>query len=290
MPPVEVALDARASLGESPRWDEQNQLLYWVDIIEKHLHCFNPATGENKTRPFDQSLGCVSLRQKGGFIIGMRHGIYTLDHFDAPLQLLCSPEEGITTNRFNDGRCDAQGRYLVGSIYEPKGQPLGHIYSITPQGQFTRAIPTGLATSNGIAFSPCNTRLYYADTPSHAIQVCDYNPTTGETRNHRLFHQFPLGQGRPDGAAVDAEGHYWSALYEGGRVVRLNPEGEIVQEIPLPARCPTMLAFGDADLKTLYITSVRARPEEELAEYPYSGALFKVRVDVAGLVENRFGG
>jgi sugar lactone lactonase YvrE len=87
---------------------------------------------------------------------------------------------------------------------------------------------------------------------------------------------------------VDSEGFYWTALYEGGRIVRLNPLGEIVQEINLPARCPTMPAFGDADLKTLYITSVSSRPETELAEYPHSGAIFKVRVDVAGRVEYRF--
>ncbi len=289
MSTVEVAFAANASLGESPRWDPQHQRLYWADIIQQQLHCFNPATGENTTRQFDQSIGCVSLRREGGFILGMRHGIYTLDHFDGELQLLSSPEAGVESNRFNDGRCDAAGRYFVGSIYEPKGQPLAHIYRIDSQGQFARCVE-GLATSNGIAFSPDNSRFYYADTPSHAIQVCDYNLATGEVSNSRLFHQFPLGHGRPDGAAVDAEGCYWTALYEGGRVVRLSPEGQILQEIAVPARCPTMAAFGDADLKTLYITTVRARPDEELAQYPLSGAIFKVRVDVPGLPEHRFAG
>ena len=95
---------------------------------------------------------------------------------------------------------------------------------------------------------------------------------------------------RPDGAAVDSEGYYWSALYEGGRVVRISPAGEIVQEILVPAKCPTMVAFGGEDLKTLYITSVGARPNEELAQYPHSGAIFAVRVAVAGRIENRFAG
>jgi sugar lactone lactonase YvrE len=104
-----------------------------------------------------------------------------------------------------------------------------------------------------------------------------------------VFHQFPDGKGRPDGAAVDVEGCYWSALYEGGRIVRLDPGGEIVQEIQVPAFCPTMVAFGDRDLQSLYITSVGQRSDEELQRYPHSGALFRVRVDVPGQIEYRFG-
>ncbi len=286
---VEVALAVKASLGESPRWDEQSQLLYWVDINQKELHRFNPATGQDDVRSFDQSIGCVSLRRQGGFVLGMRHGIYTLADWNAELQPLVDPEAGQDDNRFNDGRCDAMGRYFTGSIYEPKVLTQANIYSISPEGEAKRWVE-GLVTSNGIAFSPDNTRFYYADTPSHAIQVCDYDLASGTVSNSSLFHQFPLGNGRPDGAAVDVEGCYWTALYEGGRIVRLSPEGEILQEIHLPARCPTMAAFGDADLKTLYITTASARPEAELADFPLSGALFKVRVDVPGLVENRFAG
>src|SRR5690606_34821503 len=104
---------------------------------------------------------------------------------------------------------------------------------------------------------------------------CDYDVHTGAISNRRVFHQFPHGNGRPDGAAVDAEGCYWTALYEGQRVVRLSPQGEILQEIPVPAKCPTMVALGGADMRTLFITSVGNRPEEELKEFPHSGAIFK---------------
>ena len=284
---VQVALKVQASLGECPRWDEKEQLLYWLDINAGQLHRFNPATGQDDFLQFEEEIGCFSLRQGGGFLLAMRNGFYTLEGWSTERTFITDPEAGMEKNRFNDGRADAEGRMFAGSVYPPKDYGGASIYALE-NGQTTKWVDD-LLTSNGIAFSPDNTRFYYADTPSHAIQVCDYNLETGTPSNCRVFHQFPHGHGRPDGAAVDSEGYYWTALYEGGRVVRLNPEGEIVQEITVPARCPTMVAFGGADLKTLYITSVGNRPEEELSEYPDSGAVFSVQVDVAGLPEHRFG-
>lgn len=283
---VEVALDVKASLGECPRWDEQDQLLYWLDINAGQLHRFNPANGQDDYLQFDEEIGCFSLRKKGGFVMATRSGFYLLDDWSTERTFITDPEQGMDKNRFNDGRCDVRGRLWAGSVYPPKDHGGASIYSLE-QGKTKRWVEN-LLTANGIGFSPDNKVFYYADTPSHAIQQCDYNADTGEIGNCRLFHQFPHGNGRPDGAAVDEEGYYWSALYEGSRVVRINPRGEIVQEIPVPARCPTMVAFGGPDLSTLYITSVGKRPDEELQEFPLSGALFKVEVDVKGLPEYRF--
>ncbi|MEY4588961.1 MAG: hypothetical protein RL497_1037 [Pseudomonadota bacterium] len=287
MTQVTIALDAHANLGECPRWDEQTQRLYWIDINNKQLHRFNPATGEDEFLTFEQEIGCFALRQQGGFVLAMRHGFYLLNGWNTDLQFITDPEAHLDKNRFNDGRVDAQGRLWAGSVYPPKDYNGASIYALSPDGTATRQVGD-LLTANGIAFSLDNRTLYYADTPSHAIMACDFDLAAGSISNARIFHQFPMGQGRPDGGCVDSEDHYWTALYEGGRVVRLNPAGEIVQEINVPARCPTMPAFGDADLKTLYITSVRSRPEAELADFPHSGAIFKVRVEVAGRLENRF--
>ncbi len=283
---VQVALKVKASLGECPRWDEKEQLLYWLDINAGQLHRFNPATGQDDFLQFDEEIGCFSLRQQGGFLLAMRNGFYTIEGWSTERTFITDPEAGMDKNRFNDGRADAKGRMFAGSVYPPKDYGGASIYALQ-NGETTKWVDN-LLTANGIAFSPDSSRFYYADTPSHAIQVCDYNLETGTPSNCRVLHQFPHGNGRPDGAAVDSEGFYWTALYEGGRVVRLNPEGEIVQEIPVPAKCPTMVAFGGADLKTLYITSVGNRPEEELAQYPDSGAVFSVEVDVPGLPEYRF--
>lgn len=289
MSQVEVALAVCANLGECPRWDEQAQLLYWVDINAKQLHRFNPASGIDDFLQFDQEIGCFSLRQQGGFVVAGRHGFYRLDGWNTALDFIADPESHLTHNRFNDGRTDAAGRFIAGSVYPPKDHGGASIYRLTPDGDVIRLVDN-LLTANGIAFSPDNKTFYYADTPSHAINAYDYDIATGHLSNPRLFHQFPLGNGRPDGAAVDCAGNYWTALYEGGRVVQLSPAGEILTEIKVPARCPTMLAFGDKDLKTLYITSVGGRPDSELADYPHSGAIFKVRVAVAGLPEHRFAG
>ena len=289
MSQVEVALKVKASLGECPRWDEKEQLLYWLDINAGQLHRLDPVTGNDDFLQFDEEIGCFALREKGGFVLAMRTGLYTVEGWNTERTFISDPEVGMDKNRFNDGRCDDKGRLFTGSVYPPKDYGGASIYSLGPNGEVKCWIKD-LLTANGIGFSPDNKTFYYADTPSHAINRCDFNLETGEVSNCSVFHQFPLGNGRPDGAAVDSEGYYWSALYEGGRVVRISPAGEIVQEILVPAKCPTMVAFGGEDLKTLYITSVGARPNEELAQYPHSGAIFAVRVAVAGRIENRFAG
>ncbi len=289
MKKVEVALKIRANLGECPRWDEHEQCLYWVDINAFQLHKFDPQSGKDEYLQFDEEIGCFSLRQKGGFLLAMRSGFYTVDGWNTEKSFIADPEVGMEKNRFNDGRADSMGRMFAGSVYPPKDYRGASIYSLNPGGEVRKWVGD-LLTANGIAFSPNFRTFYYADTPTHSIQHCDYDVESGIVSNCRLFHQFPMGNGRPDGASVDSEGCYWSALYEGGRVVRLSPQGEILEEIEVPARCPTMVAFGGDDMRTLFITSVGARPAEELEQYPDSGSVFSVRVEVPGLPEQRFGG
>ena len=288
MKKVEVALPVKANLGECPRWDEKKKLLYWVDINAGQLHRFNPSTNKDEYIEFKEEIGCFSLRENEGFVVAMRSGFHFLDGWNNNLRPITDPEAHLVKNRFNDGRCDAAGRFLAGSVYPPKDHDGANLWSLGFDLKVTKLVE-GLLTSNGVAFSPDNKTLYFSDTPKHVIYQYDYDIHSGDISNGRVFHQFPFGNGRPDGAAVDAEGGYWTALYEGGRIVRLNPQGEITDEIPVPVRCPTMVAFGDEDLKTLYITSVGNRPEVELRDYPNSGALLKVRVDIPGQVEYRFG-
>jgi sugar lactone lactonase YvrE len=289
MKQASLALKIRNDLGECPRWDEREQKLYWVDINAFQLHQLNPQTGEHQYLQFDEEIGCFSLRQQGGFLLAMRTGFYTIDGWHTERKFITDPEVGLDKNRFNDGRADARGRMFAGSVYPPKDHGGASIFSLTPQGESKKWIDN-LHTANGIAFSPDARKFYYTDTPSYAIQQCDYDLESGTVSNCREFFKFPVGNGRPDGAAMDTEGCYWSSLYDGGRVVRISPQGEILEEITVPAKCPTMAAFGDADLKTLYITSVGNRPAEELEKFPDSGSIFKVRVDVAGLIEHRFAG
>ncbi|MGF1527215.1 MAG: SMP-30/gluconolactonase/LRE family protein [Candidatus Competibacterales bacterium] len=288
--PVRCVLDARAQLGECPRWDEVNQRLYWVDIDGFRLHGFDPATKALETLQLTEEIGCFALTQGGDFIAALRSGFCRIASLQGGLTPLPSPDYDRTTTRFNDGRCDPKGRFWAGTLYAPKDHPGGGWYCLEADGTFRRR-GRAVTTANGLAFDQRGAYLYYADTPEHVVYRCAFDLATGDVGEPTVFHRFPRGQGRPDGAAVDGEGHYWSALYAGGRIVRLDPQGQQVAEIAVPAPYPTMVAFGGADLKTLFITTARGRcTPDELARYPQSGGLFAVEVAVAGLAEPRFAG
>jgi sugar lactone lactonase YvrE len=164
------------------------------------------------------------------------------------------------------------------------------LYRLDPDFTLATMIPD-LMISNGLAWSPDGHTLYHADTPTRAINAWEYDAATGAIANRRTLAQFTGENDRPDGAAVDREGCYWSAFYRAGKIVRLSPLGEVLSEVPLPAMCPTMCAFGGPDLKTLFVTTARQhRDPEELARLPRSGGIFTLRVDVPGLPEPKFAG
>lgn len=289
MSQVELAYAANAKLAECPRWHAESKKLYWIDINSFQLHRLDPATGVDEYLQFEEEIGCYAFRSNGGFLLAMRTGYYTLDDWNTQLTAICDPESDLENTRFNDGRCDAKGRLFAGSYYPPKDYDGANLWSL--DGDFNVAkVADDLLTTNGIAFSPDNRTFYYSDTPKHLIYRCDYDLETGSVSNREVFCEFERGKGRPDGASVDVEGYYWAALYEGGRVVRISPKGKIVQEIAVPASCPTMCSFGGDDLKTLYITSAGGRPESEKETFPHNGDLFRVRVEVAGLPEHNFAG
>ncbi|CAE6858948.1 6-deoxy-6-sulfogluconolactonase [Paraburkholderia aspalathi] len=288
----ECILDARAQLGECPRWDERAGVLYWVDILGQALHRFDPSSGVDTVFGLPEAIGCFSLGEDGGFIAGLRSGIWRLDDHARLVEMLAANPEDTRTSRFNDGRCDPHGRFLVGTVDEPKVVGHAHLYQLA--GRELLTLSGGLLTSNGLAFSPDGRWLYHSDTPNFTIYRYPYDPTTGAWGARAVWVTVTptaVDRGRPDGAAVDAEGYYWSAFYEGGRVVRFTPDGQIDAVHPLPVRCPTMCAFGGSDLRTLYITTARAgRPDYELAREPLAGGLFALRTDVPGCIEPRWRG
>lgn len=287
---VTCVLDVRARLGECPIWSARDAALYWVDINAPALNRFDPVSGVNTVIPMPESIGCVALAACGGFITGLRSGIWRLDEAGRAVERLAANPEDQRVSRFNDGRTDPRGRFLAGTIDEPKAGGLAHLYRYDSRGLV--ALVDGLLTSNGLAFSPDGRWLYHADTPTFTVYRYPYDAETGELGGRTVFIRLTptdADRGRPDGAAVDSEGCYWVALYEGGRVQRYSPGGALLAEYPIPARCPTMVAFGGEDLRTLYVTSARhGRSDEELARLPQSGGLFAMRVDAPGLPEPLF--
>lgn len=288
---VELLLDARALLGESPRWNADEARLYWVDIDAHRIHRTDPATGSTETMQLDQPVGCVAPRAGGGLIVGLKDGCALIDAWDAtPRPFGPQMLAGIAEQRCNDACVDAAGRLWIGSMTSDKANPAATLYRLDPDASLT-ILFGGLLTSNGAAFSPDGQTFYHADTPTHAVRAYAVDPVTGALGAGRLFHRFAHGQGRPDGGAVDAEGCYWSALWDGWRVVRLSPAGEPIQTVELPVQRPTMIAFGGADMRTAFVTSAgKALTDAQRKDQPHAGGLFTFRVDVPGLAQPGFGG
>ncbi len=293
---VSVIPVGQSLLGESPFWQAQSGgWLWWCDIPGKVLHSVQPATMAHAWWHFDvEPCSCAPLPD-GKLMLAMRDGLYRFTPSRRHLELLAKPPYDTATERFNDGKADAKGRYWVGTIYEPRSPAQAALYRWAGFGAMQR-MADGITVSNGLAFSPDSRTLYWSDTKAHTIYSFDMDPLGGSIRNQRVFARFeprkpdqPLETygGRPDGAAVDVQGCYWVAMFEGARVLRLSPEGRVLCEIKLPVRCPTMPCFGGADLQTLYITTSREnRPAAELASQPWAGSVLQVRVEVPGLPVN----
>jgi len=286
---------APSVLGESPLWHPSEQVLYWCDIPGHALHRFDPRTGAHARWPFETDVACCAPLIDGGLLLALRSGLVRFDSATGErVTLLADPPYDPAHERFNDGKADPQGRFWVGTIYEPRDPPNAALYRWA-DGTLDR-VGEGITVSNGLAWSPDSRTMYWSDTKAHVTYALDFEASDGDITHRRVFAQFPPRQagqnlagygGRPDGAAVDVQGHYWVAMFEGARVLRFAPDGALVHEIKLPVRCPTMPCFGGADLKTLYITTAREnRPADELAREPLAGCVLQLRVDVPGLPAN----
>ena len=281
---------APSLLGESPLWHPLEQVLYWVDIPGRQLHRYHPATARHDEWHFPSEPACCVPLRGGGLLLAMRDGLWRFDPDTGQRHLVAKPPYDPARQRFNDGKADAQGRFWIGTI-DDRRLSAAALYRL--DGASLVEVAAGITVSNGLAFSPDGRTLYWADTKAHVVWSFDCDGHDGSLSRRRVFQQFspradgqPLSTygGRPDGAAVDAEGAYWVAMFEGQRLLRLGPDGALLAELALPVRCPTMPCFGGADLKTLYITTARdQRPAEELAAQPLAGCVLQLRVDVPGL-------
>jgi L-arabinonolactonase len=287
---IEVIPGERDILGESPVWSEREHVLYWVDIRRKVLRRYDPQLGKADAWSFGETTGSLALRASGGVILSLTSGIAS---FKPPSEIrhhLKSPEANEPTQRFNDGRCDRQGRFWVGTMSDVARVPTGSLYRIDPDWTTHRTL-TGITIPNSLSWSPDGKRMYFADTFEATIFVFDYDPETGTMRNKRPFVSTSDRKGRPDGSTVDAEGYLWNAEFDGWCIRRYAPDGRLDMTIELPTQCPTSCSFGGSDLKTVYVTSARHRlTDAEQAAQPLAGCLFAIDVDVPGLPEPEFAG
>ena len=297
-------------LGESPFWHPDEQMLYWIDIPGRQIQRLNVFTGSVQSWGMPMEPGSIApASTKGeasGLVIALRDGMYRAHQWGGDLQQLVAASHDTHTTRFNDGKADPSGRFWAGTMYEPRDVASAQLFSLDVRNGPAPELVLkagGATIANGLAWSPDAATVYWTDTTSHTIRAWDWDEESGAMSRERIFMQFPgkpagwqagmpdmpVYGGRPDGAAVDVQGNYYVAMYEGGRLLKISPAGEVLADIAVPARCPTMPCFGGSDLKTLYLTTARhGRPEAELQAWPDSGCVFSMRVEVPGLPVNFF--
>lgn len=278
-------------LGESALWLADEGVLLWVDIPGRALHEWREADSRHRQWALPSEPGCCVPLPDGLLLLPMRDGLWCFDRSTGHRAALANPPYDPALQRFNDGKADPQGRLWVGTIHEPRDRAAAALYR-WQGGRFDR-MAGDVTVSNGLAWSPDGATLYWSDTQAHRIDALDFDGEDGSLSRRRVFAQFAPKPssgagagygGRPDGAAMDCEGALWVAMFEGQRLLRLSSEGAVLAQWPLPVRCPTMPCFGGADLRTLFVTTARARrPADELAAQPWAGRVLRLRVDVAGL-------
>lgn len=293
-PQLQCLVAAGNSLGECPLWCERTQTLYWTDIEAARLHAWQAADGPTCQWALPERVGSFALCQQAGqLLLGLASGIALFNLASGACGPLLPVEADEPRTRINDGRCDAQGRFVFGMFNQAAdGAPIGHFYRVDGRGpaglQVERLALPPVAVANAIAFSPDGARMYFTDSPSRQIWCVDY-PAAGPLGRPRRFAMVAEGDAMPDGASVDADGGLWCALWEGGCVLRFDAEGRPTERLALAARRATCPAFGGPALDTLFVTSARVGLDAAaLAAQPQAGALFAATGVRRGLPERRF--
>ena len=288
---VECVLDVKAELGECPVWCVEERALYWIDIPAGRLNRFETSSGRNRVWTLPEPIGSFALCDDGAVLLALKSGLWRYDLVTEQRVPLAHPEAHLPNNRLNDGRCDRQGRFWVGSMEDPvdPARPQGSLYCFTADRRCTPMVG-GLFVANGLAFSPDGRILYHSDSfrAVRRIWAWDLDIDNGVIGNRRVFVDTEGMPGRPDGGAVDADGCYWMAGNDGWEIVRFTPQGRIDRRIALPVAKPSMLAFGGPRLDVIYVTSIR--PREGLEDQPLAGSLFAIEAGIKGLPEPRFRG
>jgi L-arabinonolactonase len=288
---VKCVVECQNTTGECPAWSIEEQRLYWLDIEKSELWRYDPETGETKVWKTPERAASFAFREKGGLLVAFESCLAFWDPETGKMAKIKDFEPDLATTRTNDGRCDRQGRFIVGGIDESgKFEKISNVYRVGKDSSVHKII-SGVACANSICFSPDGRVMYFADSPNREIWAYDYDPHTGDLSNQRIFTEFSDQPGMPDGSIVDSEGYLWNAQWSGHRVVRYRPDGTVERVISVPAKNVTCLAFGGKNLDVLYVTTARfLMTPEQIKSEPLSGGLFAVNVNVKGLIEPKFRG
>jgi sugar lactone lactonase YvrE len=279
---MELLLDAHAEVGEGPAWDPQSERLIWVDITNRLVHIFDPASGSDKSIDVGEHVGAAVPHVSGSLMLALRGGYGVLDLDSGLVEPIADTELSNPDNRMNDGKCDRAGRFWAGSMaYSERGNA-GSLYRLDNDHSVTRVV-SGVGLSNGLGWSPDDRLMYHIDSLAATVYVQDFDPGIGSIANRRPFIEVPAGHGTPDGMTVDEEGCLWVAFWGGGALRRYSPDGVQLQEIAFPVRQVSCCAFGGPDLGDLYVTTAaRGLSAAEREQQPAAGGLFRLRPGVKG--------
>ncbi len=273
----------RDILGESPVWAADEQALYWVDIRGPALRRLDGATQELQTRAMPDLVGAVALAGHGRLLVACAGEVALYDWASGRSETVARLPGRSPGHRFNDGRCDRQGRFWVGTMHNDTRAPEGTLFRLDRAGLVP--VLRGVCIPNSLGWSPDGRTMYFADSLSYAITAHPYDPSTG-TMSPGVAFVRTVAPRFPDGSTIDAEGYLWNAQFNGGRLVRYAPDGSIARTVTLPIGRPTSCGFGGPDLATLYVTTTRqGMSEEEQQQNRLAGALLAFEPGVPGLPE-----
>ena len=286
---AELAFPGRAMLGEGSLWDAERQQLCWVDIYDCKVCLFDPARGCNSAFDVGANVGTVVPTREGELLIALRDEIACLDPETGKLRRVATAHPPTPGLRFNDGKCDPEGRFWIGSMVEEGPQGGAALYMLDHDLRVKQQL-AGLTISNGLAWS--GDSFYHIDTPTMELRGYRYQAGSGDLSEPHVVTSFAEGNGAPDGMCLDADGMLWVALWGGRGVVRVDPtSGETVCRVEVPAENVTSCAFGGPELDILYITTAQVGlSADALKADPLSGSLFCVRLPFRGLPSPAFGG
>ncbi|MBW3096628.1 SMP-30/gluconolactonase/LRE family protein [Pseudohoeflea coraliihabitans] len=289
MPEVHVLTDTPDILGEGPQWNAEDGRLYWVDAFAPAIRRIDPETRIVESFAMPCDIGSFVFARGGGLVAGMRSGFNHVELAGQTVTPIVNPLGDDPRLLLNDGKCDRAGRYWCASAHSDFLGRSSVLYRL--DGDFSvRQMDDGFIIGNGIAFSPDDSRMYFADSRDEKVWVYDFELASGAISNRRLFFSTAEIEGRVDGATCDRDGNYWCALVHGAAVACLSPKGEMIAHISVPAKHPTMVTFGGADMRSLYVTTATAMlTENERSEWPEAGKLLRIDgTGAQGIVEPRF--
>jgi sugar lactone lactonase YvrE len=287
---IESVLDFHATIGESPTWVAEENALYWIDVKAPALYRYCPGDEATRSWPMTSDIGGFAMTGDGRAVVALRQGLFLVNLDSGAQHLLAPPPYDPALFRFNEGACHVDGRFWIGVMFDPlSGSPPaqpGRLHSFT-FAEGLREEPDAAELHNGMAWSADGQTFFLSHSKSGEIIAFDYEGKSGAISNRRLFAIVPAELGVPDGAAMDTEGGYWSALHGGGKLRRFHPDGSVDLDIDLPVSQPTMPAFAGEDLATLYVTSASDQMSAEAkAKEPLAGGLLRLEAGSRGVARH----